>query len=955
MRRRTLNSLALVLTLCLPVQLGAQQPATPPRPAPTRPPVVTPAPPPVIAPAPAVTQGGRIAGRVLDRGTGRPVAGARVSVVGRVGSAQTDLDGRYRSDLLPAGVHAVRAAYIGYQPAQIDSVRVILDEVTIADFALNAQAFEVAAVSVEAEAVAKPSSEAGLLAIQQAAPTVSDGISAETMSRSPDADAADAITRVTGIAVFDNKFVVVRGLPERYSTTMLNGAELASPEPLRRVVPLDIFPASLLETIVTTKTATPDRPGDFSGGSVEIRTKEFPENFVFQLNASQGYNSLATFERIPLVPHSGTDFLGIDDGRRAPPSVVPEVLDEGPTAERFAESLRNVWTPAPLRVMPDLGLGLNVGGQVGQGGLGYVASWTYTRKAEFVPERLFNLINDVAEPPLRSLLYKESRAIVDWGAIGNVSLRIGATSKLGWKNLYTRTAEEGVMSNAGYDTENSRVIRSNQVVYTEQDFLQTQLSGEHRLAMPRSRFEWRATAAWARRDEPDNRQVRYLLDETTGEFTQTAVIPTELWTRFLNDRIHAMQADWAFPITLRGPDDAEFKVGGLYRMKQREFDANYFRITMNSNDPTSRAIGRLPPELAFAPENLGGPLTFRRLAVLAQSYDADDRILAAYAMADVPVLRWLRLVGGMRVEDWRIGVFPGGRLTPLTEAARRPRDGEAPARDFLWSGNLTLRLTDRMNVRLGAFHSVARPDARELSQDSYVPVAGGCENQGNAELDRTSILNGDARWELYPRPGEIFAFSLFYKDFTSPIIEVVDVPGGGQCRITYKNGTSATNYGTEIEMRRTLDFLPAPLGYVTVGVNFTWVESSVVMPPSMGNYDPGLDLQGQSRYIVNANLIFQEPSGRLSASLLFNYFDDRIARYGQINGTSQAPNLIERGRASLDAKIQQRVTSHLSLSLSARNITNQQVLLFNPGPAGPVIAGSYRSGISASFGLGYSH
>jgi outer membrane receptor protein involved in Fe transport len=905
-------------------------------------------------PAPATT--GRVAGRVLDRDTGRPIAGARVTVVGTQLVGVSDLDGRYRLGSVATGIRALRATLIGYQPVQIDSVRVVEGQVALADFALSASAVEVGAITVQAEAVAKPSSEAGLLAMQQSAPAVSDGVSAEMMNRTPDADAADAVTRVTGISVFDNKFVVVRGLPERYSTTLLNGAELVSPEPLRRVVPLDIFPASLLETIVTTKTATPDRPGDFSGGSVEIKTKEFPENFVLQGNVSQGYNNQATLERVSLVPQGGTDFLGIDDGRRSPPAQLPVIGDEGPDAERFGESIRNVWTPPQRRVLPDLGLGLNVGGQAGHGApLGYVLSWTYSRKTEFVPERLYNVIADISAPPRRSLVYKEGRAIVDWGAIGNFSWRVGASSKLGWKNMYTRTAEEAVIQDAGYDTENTRVVRDYQVVYTEQDFFQTQLTGEHRLLIPRSRFEWRATAAWARRDEPDNRQTEYILDEATGEFTQASVVPTQMWTRFLHDRIRSMQADWAFPISLRGPDDAEVKLGGVYRLKQRDFDASYFRMSMNNLDPTSRIIGRLPPELAFAPENIGGPLRFTRVDAFAQSYDADDRIYAAYGMVDLPALRWLRLVGGLRVEDWRIAVFSGGRTSPDNEPARRPGPGHPPSTEFLPSGNLTVRLSDHMNLRFAGFKSVARPDARELSNDSYVPVAGGCENQGNRDLERTTILNADARWELYPRPGEIFALSAFYKEFTSPIIEVVDAPGGERCRITFKNGTAATNYGAELEIRRTLDFLPGALSWLTLGANFTWVESSIDMPASIGVFAPGTDLQGQSRFLLNVNAIVQDPGGGFSASLLLNYFADRISRYGQVTGTRQAPNVIEAGRVSLDGKVQRRLGPHLSLSLSAKNLTNQRVLYFNPGPDGPVTAGSYRPGVSASFGLGYSH
>src|SRR5918996_206735 len=245
--------------------------------------------------APPGTEG-RIAGRVVDRETGRPLSGVRITIAGRPLAAATDLDGRYRSDPLAPGTYAVQAAIIGYQPVRIDTVVVRAGEVARADFVLAAAALQIAGVEVQAEAVPRASSAAGLLAIQQAAPTVSDGISAEAMARTPDADAADAIARVTGISVVDNKFVVVRGLPERYSNTLLNGTELVSPEPLRRVVPLDIFPANLLETIVTTKAAAPDRPGDFAGGSVEIRTKDIPDEFVAQASLSQGYNSLATFE-----------------------------------------------------------------------------------------------------------------------------------------------------------------------------------------------------------------------------------------------------------------------------------------------------------------------------------------------------------------------------------------------------------------------------------------------------------------------------------------------------------------------------------------------------------------------------------------------------------------------------------------------------------------------------------
>ena len=266
------------LLLCAP--LAAQQSPAPPAAAPV-----------------AATPTGRVTGRVIDRESGRPLQGARVSIVGIVGAVETDLDGRYRTAPVPAGIHGVRAAYIGYQAMLRDSIRVVAGQAVTVDFVMTVQVVELEELSVDATVVSSPKSDAGLLAAQQAAAGVSDGISAEAISRSPDSDGGDVIRRVTGVTVFDKKFVIVRGLNERYSNTTLNGSDLPSPEPLKKVAQLDIFPASLLESIVTAKTATPDKPGDFAGGLVEVRTKEFPENFQLQFGISQGFNSQSTFRR----------------------------------------------------------------------------------------------------------------------------------------------------------------------------------------------------------------------------------------------------------------------------------------------------------------------------------------------------------------------------------------------------------------------------------------------------------------------------------------------------------------------------------------------------------------------------------------------------------------------------------------------------------------------------------
>lgn len=901
-------------------------------------------------PQPSQAAEGRIGGRVIDQDTGRPLASARISMVGIAGVLATDLDGRFRSPSLPPGRYTVRAALIGYRMAQMESVLVTSGETRLVAFALSSAPVVLAEIQVAGDAAVRATSEAGLLAQQRSAASVSDGISAEAISRSPDADAGDAVARVTGVSIVDNRFVVVRGLNERYSGTLLNGSELPSPEPLKRVVPLDIFPASLLESIVTTKGATPDKPGDFSGGLVEIRTKEFPEEFVAQLRTSQEYNSVATFRKLRTVPRQGTDYVGFDDGRRAMPAGAPALTEQDPAVlERFGESIRGVWTPLPRRAAPNRGFGFNVGGQlpVGRGALGAVVSITYSGKTEARPDRLFQFVEDPegTAGPVKGYFFNEAQSIVDWGGILNLSARAGAYHKLGWKNFYSRNAEETVISSTGFETDRGeRGLDRYQVRYIERDLLQSQLSGEHLFpGLADLRVEWRLSSAWARRDEPDNRSATYIRE--SGIPTLQSSLQNYIWFRFLDDQSRSGQADVSLPFTLRQQGDGLLKVGVWARRKDRTFQADVFSFSPVVAPPDGIEVFQLPPEQAFAPENIGRNILLEP-AGLAQSYQVADHLDAAYAMVDVELLRGVRLVGGLRVEDWRLDLFLNTRADPLgVPTVRRNRD-------YLWSGNLTLAVSDRMQLRLGGARTVARPDSRELSPDQYEPIGGECVSQGNPDLQRTSVLNGDVRWEFYPRPGELFAISGFYKEFDAPVVETVDSFGNGNCRVNFHNAEAATNAGVEVEVRRRLEFLPGILRQLQASANLTLVRSRATLGEGFSLADARLTLPGQSPILVNGSLHYASAGGAFEASVLLNYFADRTIRYGLVLGQTQVPHVTERGRMTLDAKLQQAF-GPLTMTLSGRNLGNAPVHHFQRSAIGPITTGYHRAGTSISLGLGY--
>lgn len=894
---------------------------------------------PLAAQEPAPVPAGRVAGRVVDRETGRPLQTARISVVGVAGVVETDLDGRYRTPPIPAGRYAVRAALIGYRPLQRDSVLVTGGSAVTVDFVMDVQALELDELVVETAVPVAPRTDAGLLAAQQAAPGVSDGISAEAISRSPDSDGGDVIRRVTGVTVFDKKFVVVRGLNERYSNTTLNGADLPSPEPLKKVAPLDIFPASLIESIVTTKTATPDKAGDFAGGLVEIRTKEFPENLVLQLGVTQGANSQTTFQPIPQLSRRGSDVLGFGLDRRSPSAAVNR---SGVLSERDQESFRSVWTGQRREALPNVGLSLNFGGQVGETApLGVTLALTYGNRRGYTPRKLLAYVPNPDGSGGNGRTVDESTAEVEWGGIANFSFKPGASTKLGWKNLYTRNAEELVIRGSGYNTENGSIFDNYGVQYVERELLQTQLTGEHVLGfLFGSRLEWKGTLAWANRAEPDSRSANYVKNSGTPTLTQLNYFNY----RDLSDRIRTGQVDLNVPVSLRREADAALKLGGLLRDKPREYTSTLFNV--NTSPTASQAVLSLPPDQLFAPENVGTAITITGDNP-GPTYESDDDLTAFYGMADLPLLPSVRLVGGLRVEHWRLTVFEGSREAPTAVNWRRPWD-------YLWSANLTFALSDRMNFRLAGFRSLTRPDPRELVYDRYIPVGTECELVGDSTLTQTNIINADARWEFFPRPGEVFAISGFYKKFTDPLVEVIQ-EAANTCTQFTANGESARNYGVEVEARRALDFLPGFLGNLALGVNATVLTSEVELDAIRFGGSQGLALQGQSPLVLNGTLSYTSEATRTSLALLFNYFDTRIARYGGAqpsNPDVRPANVLEKGRYSLDVKLQQGL-GPLRVSLAGTNLTNQRVRWVLEGTNDRVETRRIRLGTSWSLGVTY--
>jgi hypothetical protein len=877
--------------------------------------------------------GGRIAGRVIDGATGRPLAGARVSVAGVPDVVETDLDGRFRTGLLSAGLRSISAGLIGFKPVRLDSIRVESNQTAVVTIALTAAPVQLEEIKVTSDRPAPVSSAQGLLAAQQSAMAVVDGVSAETISKTPDSDAGQAVTRITGLAVVQDK-VVVRGLSERYSTSLLNGVEIASPEPEKKFVPLDIFASGLIESIIAAKTATPDRPGDFAGGILDIQTKEFPENFVLSFGMSEGYNSRSTFKSFPRAPRSGSDLFGFDGRARA-------IRGDITSAERFAEGLSGIWTPGNRAARPAASGDFSIGGRtdLGKDALGFVFALNYGTGRENNPDRY----DASGEAPFR---IQESNERVEVGGILNATYRLGASQKFGLKNFYSRGSNELVRQSQGGDSGDGPSLNY-QVDFVEQYVEQTQLTGDHYLKrLLNSRLEWKGSYGQASRRDLDNRQLRYF--DNGGGFIVGGPKPSYRYNADLLDKTYSGQADWSIPLSFRSSGDALFKVGGIYRKKDRDFDARGLEMIVGPDFPTD--LRGLPPEQLLAPENLGPGLISYAGAGTLSPYTGRDQVKAGYGMLDFELLPSVRIVGGARWEQW------AARLQEGADARIRTYDKG----DLLWSANLSYALSNTTNFRLAGYRTVVRPDLRELSPGGYTADVGGFPVVGDTTLTRSSILNGDARFEVYPAAEELFAVSLFYKRFDQPLLIVRRDAGGNV--ISPVNGDRATSVGAELEFRKRLGFLARRLqGFLVTG-NVTALRSRIKMPASLGTYDPKLHFQGQSPYLVNVGVIYASPASSLSVSVLFNRFGERILQYGSAGNSGpagerqQGYNVVERARSSLDAKIKVGIWRGWSLSISGKNLLDSPSELAADQPiAGKLfILGRSINGISISTGLSYA-
>ncbi len=898
----------------------------------------------LLLPTLATAQGtGRLVGRVLDADGGIPISGARLEIVGTTLKATSTVDGRYAFQAAPAGTHALRVTMIGYGPKTVTGIVITADGVTEQDVSLAAAAVELQELTVTA--AAEQGSVNSALDEQRNSVAIVNAISAEQIARSPDGDAAAAVQRVSGATVQDGKYVFVRGLGDRYTQASLNGARIPSPEPEKKVVPLDLFPSSLLSGITTSKTFTPDQPGDFSGASVNIKTRDFPGKGFLGVSVSGGYNDAVTGKELGFAPSESGDWLAFGATDRKLPSAFDGVdfskpLSAGQT-NALVNSWRDVWSPTLKSGRPNGSLGLSLGGNLPTGGTGltYVLSGTYSNTNEVRADEVRALaatVNSGQAEELERFEGSTGRNSVLWGGIANFSTTLGTHTSISLNNTYNRTMDNEGRRETGTSENYNVPLLVLRTRYVQRNVYSSQLTLHHDVMGGRLGIDWGGTLSGVRRIEPDRSEFVYSLENGTPEwfgFSNEGAVRT--YGNLVED---AREAHADLTWSLGSPsDNRRIRFGGLYRSTDRDAENRVFSVSLMRPLPGDGANGS--PEEIFGGQFSSGDEDYFRLVTLSAggSYGATERLAAGYAMLMMPLGGAFDVVAGARLEHDRIEVASVSTVGQTALASPE-------FTDVLPSVALTWRAGADMNVRLSGTQTLSRPEYRELSPILYREVLGGDNVKGNENLTRSLIQNYDLRWEWYPRRGEIVSLAVFAKKFDKPI-ERIYVGTSGTRIISYVNAKAANNYGVEAEVRKGLDLLTGSLANFSVFANATVMKSEIELDPAAGAFtNANRKMVGQAPYVVNAGLTWTHPSGSASATVLYNRVGERIVEAGQ----TPLPDVIEQPRNVLDVSLRLPIAGSLSTRIDAKNLLDAAYLVTQGG----VTRESYRAG--RVFAVGFS-
>ena len=878
----------------------------------------------------------KLTGKIVNENN-EPIVGASVKIIASKSGTVTNIDGDFTISLQTGKKYVIEIIAIGFNSKKITDVEVFEGKINEVNILLQNKSKVLDDVVVTASSSRKESINA-LISFQKNTNTVAQVVSAEAIRRSPDKNTGEVLKRVPGTSVQEGKYLVVRGLADRYNIAMLNGVMLGSTEPDRKTFSFDIFPSAIIDNIIINKAFVPELPGEWAGGLVQVNTKDIPAKNFFNIQFSTGFNTQTVGKDFYSYEGGKYDFLGFDDGTRAIPNAVPlkntfSNLDQTQKTE-YGKTFKNIWsTETTNNQYVDLvsksfqisgGFTKNVGKK---NKLGAVLALNYNISPKRLENdnRIYSINGTQASLNFDYYNQKYSKDVL-MGALANFTLQLGNNSKISLKNIINVSTSNYTTKRTGKDFENDPIngenIRATELAFKANTFYNVQLLGEHKLPKQQMRIKWYGSFNILDQYVPDQRRIQYNQNVVVPNSPYLLLVSASKTSQKSGSRYFGSLSDYIY--TAGGEVSKNFtefnfnqtiKAGYLFQVKDRLFDSRPFAIYLPTDNPQ---LKQLDEKVIFSPENFGtgfdNKFAFNEIYGDQYRYMANTILNAAYIQFDNQFSNKLKASWGVRMEhfDQLVG----------SAKEKDPRFVNTIVNDFLPGINITYKVNNLANIRLSGSQTVIRPEFRELSPFAFFDFDLGATVTGNKALERTKVDNLDLRYELYPRVGEIFTVGVFYKQFKNPIELFFNQTGAGSSStFNYINADKAEGYGIELEFRKKLDFNKAFENF-TIQSNVSYIYNRVTSAGTQLNRP----MQGQSPFLINASVQYDLEKIGLNTTLLFN----RIGRRILYVGNNDFPPVWENPRSLFDLQIAKKIMKEKAeIKINFSDILNQTAYYYH--------------------------
>ena len=792
---------------------------------------------------------------------------------------------------------------------------------------------------------------------------ISSTLSSESMSIAGDSEASDALKRVTGLSLVKGKYVYVRGLGERYSSALLNGVLLPSPEPLKRVVPFDIFPTSILDNVLVQKTYSAQYPGEFGGGVIDMRTKLLPNEEFYELSVSTTYDSLATGTEGDIMAGYDDDWTGFDTGYRDLPESLAPLYENSDfislaTASYFeiqsaAQGFSGQWLPEKEEFAADIGFDFAYGNSFrleNYGNLGVIISAGYDSSNDYQPDiSRTNYSRGTGDALVAMDQYevKKSNKQVDTNLLTTIGWDINNQNYLQFTGLIVRKTDNRLTVSEGRNVEADFNERRTKMEWVERSITSSTLSGKHDFDNGLS-IDWRTSFATGKRNSPFEREYFYEFQNGAYEFSRRQ---DSNYTNFswLNDNSNETAIDFMYPIETDNII-ANFKFGLKTLEKERDTDVKRYAFLPDFTNGAlfaDRDFRRQPINVIMNPQNFRYDrtgLVLTELSLNTDRYEGEMTVDAWYVSFESDITEKLSVSIGARNEESLLETntltfFGGSDVVQSTDELDK----------LLPALTATYQLNESMQVRFGMSETISRPMFREMSPVLFVNFETDRLERGFEGIKSSEIENLDLRYEWYFGFDEFLTISYFTKDFINPIEQVLEAAATSSY-VSYRNALSAELQGAEFEFQKQFGELIS--GYDFFGkINYTVTDSNAVTNPefiTLSSYDDR-PLVGQPDNILNIQFgYYGSDDSRLS--VIYNDVGKRIRELG----SDVIPNVMEDLPETLDMvykKTFRAFDGNLDLTIKLRNLLEEPYEALQ----GDRVFETYSTSSSISIGLKYSY